>query len=82
MVKGVNWQARDAQDLSRAALNRYLHYCNRFMNHQQSLKLEYKLYSSVKVRPVLGLIQVFGCGCQGEKRNNAFTIYEACYRKR
>uniref|UniRef100_A0A915PMM0 RBR-type E3 ubiquitin transferase n=1 Tax=Setaria digitata TaxID=48799 RepID=A0A915PMM0_9BILA len=41
-------QARDAQERSRAALQRYLHYYNRYMNHQQSLKLEHKLYSIVK----------------------------------
>lgn len=36
-------QARDAQERSRAALQRYLHYYNRYMNHQQSLKLEHKV---------------------------------------
>lgn len=41
-------QARDAQERSRAALQRYLHYYNRFMNHQQSLRLEHKLYATVK----------------------------------
>ncbi|EFA12717.1 Protein ariadne-1-like Protein [Tribolium castaneum] len=40
--------ARDAQERSRAALQRYLFYCNRYMNHMQSLKFEHKLYSSVK----------------------------------
>lgn len=40
--------ARDAQEKSRAALQRYLFYCNRFMNHMQSLRFEHKLYASVK----------------------------------
>jgi len=40
--------ARDAQEKSRAALQRYLFYCNRYMNHMQSLRLEHKLYSTVK----------------------------------
>jgi ariadne-1 len=40
-------QARDAQERSRAALQRYLHYYNRYMNHQNSLKLEKKLYAQV-----------------------------------
>ncbi|KAH7728491.1 E3 ubiquitin-protein ligase arih1 [Aphelenchoides avenae] len=40
-------QARDAQERSRAALQRYLHYYNRYMNHQNSLKLEHKLYATV-----------------------------------
>lgn len=40
--------ARDAQERSRAALQRYLFYCNRYMNHMQSLKFENKLYASVK----------------------------------
>ena len=41
-------QARDAQAISRAALERYLHYCNRYMNHFQSSKFEKKLYNMVK----------------------------------
>ena len=40
--------AREGQEKSRAALNRYLHYCNRYMNHLQSLKFENKLYTMVK----------------------------------
>lgn len=40
--------ARDAQERSRSALQRYLFYCNRYMNHMQSLKFEHKLYASVK----------------------------------
>ncbi|VDO97102.1 unnamed protein product [Soboliphyme baturini] len=35
---------------SRAALQRYLHYCNRYMNHMQSLKFENKLYVTVKCK--------------------------------
>jgi len=41
-------KARDAQEKSRAALQRYLHYCNRYMNHYQSLKLEQKLHASIR----------------------------------
>ncbi|XP_043189750.1 E3 ubiquitin-protein ligase ariadne-1-like isoform X2 [Amphibalanus amphitrite] len=40
--------ARDAQELSRAALNRYLFYFNRFINHSQSLRFESRLYASVQ----------------------------------
>ncbi|KAI2653524.1 E3 ubiquitin-protein ligase arih1 [Labeo rohita] len=43
--------ARDAQEAShrsRAALQRYLFYCNRYMNHMQSLRFEHKLYAQVK----------------------------------
>lgn len=40
--------ARDAQERSRSALQRYLFYCNRYMNHMASLKFEHKLYASVK----------------------------------
>lgn len=36
--------ARDVQAKSRASLKRYLHYYNRFMNHQQSAKLERELF--------------------------------------
>lgn len=35
--------ARDAQEKSRAALQRYLFYCNRYLNHMQSLKFEHKV---------------------------------------
>uniref|UniRef100_A0A915ER00 RBR-type E3 ubiquitin transferase n=1 Tax=Ditylenchus dipsaci TaxID=166011 RepID=A0A915ER00_9BILA len=35
---------------SRAALQRYLHYYNRFKNHQNSLLLETKLYDEVEVK--------------------------------
>lgn len=41
-------KARDDQEKSRAALQRYLHYYNRFINHQNSLKFENKLYSQVQ----------------------------------
>lgn len=41
-------KARDAQERSRSALQRYLHYCNRYMNHYQSLKLEHKLFLIVR----------------------------------
>ncbi|XP_003382988.1 PREDICTED: E3 ubiquitin-protein ligase arih1-like [Amphimedon queenslandica] len=39
--------ARDAQMGSRAALERYLFYCNRYMNHLRSSKMEAKLYEMV-----------------------------------
>ncbi|KAI6182498.1 RBR-type E3 ubiquitin transferase [Aphelenchoides bicaudatus] len=41
-------KARDEQERSRAALQRYLHYYNRFMNHKNSLKLEKKLNTQVE----------------------------------
>ncbi|XP_017778087.1 PREDICTED: E3 ubiquitin-protein ligase arih1-like [Nicrophorus vespilloides] len=40
--------ARNAQEKSRAKLQRYLFYCNRYMNHMQSLRFEHKLYRSIK----------------------------------
>ncbi|XP_057308532.1 E3 ubiquitin-protein ligase arih1-like isoform X2 [Hydractinia symbiolongicarpus] len=40
--------ARDAQAVSRAALERYLFYCNRYMNHLLSAKFEQKLNNQVK----------------------------------
>lgn len=33
---------------SRAALARYLHYYNRYMNHERSARLEHKLYAKAK----------------------------------
>lgn len=41
-------RARDNQEKSRAALQRYLHYCNRYMNHWESLKFENKLHESIR----------------------------------
>lgn len=43
-------KARDAQENSRGHLQRYLFYCNRYMNHMQSLKFEHKLYASVRLK--------------------------------
>lgn len=43
-------KARDNQELSRCQLQRYLFYCNRYMNHMQSLKFENKLYASVRLK--------------------------------
>ncbi|KAK9477127.1 hypothetical protein V1514DRAFT_139271 [Lipomyces japonicus] len=37
-------EARDSQAKSRASLERYLHYYNRFANHEQSAKLDKDLY--------------------------------------
>jgi len=44
----VSKQARQGQQRSREDLERYLFYCNRYMNHNQSMKLESKLYAMVK----------------------------------
>jgi len=40
--------ARDAQSKSRASLERYLHYYNRWSNHEQSAKLSLELYSKTE----------------------------------
>jgi ariadne-1 len=40
--------ARNQQETSRGALQRYLFYSTRYLNHMQSLKLENKLYALVK----------------------------------
>ncbi|KAL0957075.1 hypothetical protein HGRIS_003172 [Hohenbuehelia grisea] len=40
--------ARDAQSKSRASLERYLHYYNRWANHEQSAKLSLDLYSKTE----------------------------------
>ncbi|KIM83428.1 hypothetical protein PILCRDRAFT_783776 [Piloderma croceum F 1598] len=40
--------ARDAQSKSRASLERYLHYYNRWANHEQSAKLSIELYSKTE----------------------------------
>eukprot|EP00041_Stephanoeca_diplocostata_P008491 m.125895 g.125895 ORF g.125895 m.125895 type:complete len:533 (-) comp17344_c0_seq2:239-1837(-) len=47
--------ARDAESKSRASLERYLFYFNRYANHRQSLKLEAKLRKMVEEK--MGLIQ-------------------------
>ncbi|THH10672.1 hypothetical protein EW145_g1168 [Phellinidium pouzarii] len=41
-------EARDAQARSRASLERYLHYYNRWANHEQSAKLSVDLYSKTE----------------------------------
>ncbi|CAF0775606.1 unnamed protein product [Didymodactylos carnosus] len=43
-------KARDEQERSRAALQRYLHYYKRYYNHHESLRLEDKLLESVQKR--------------------------------
>ncbi|KAG8863518.1 hypothetical protein FRB96_008258 [Tulasnella sp. 330] len=43
---GVN--ARDAQSKSRASLERYLHYYNRWANHEQSARLSLDLYAKTE----------------------------------
>ncbi|KAG0169308.1 hypothetical protein DFQ30_003745 [Apophysomyces sp. BC1015] len=40
--------ARDSQTISRASLERYLHYYNRFANHEQSAKLDQELYQKTE----------------------------------
>ncbi|KAJ3091363.1 hypothetical protein HK102_000821 [Quaeritorhiza haematococci] len=40
--------ARDQQAKSRAALERYLHYYNRYANHEQSAKLDKELYEKTE----------------------------------
>ncbi|KAJ3532852.1 hypothetical protein NM688_g7362 [Phlebia brevispora] len=41
-------EARDAQSRSRASLERYLHYYNRWANHEQSAKLSVELYAKTE----------------------------------
>ncbi|CAM4777642.1 unnamed protein product [Rotaria magnacalcarata] len=43
-------KARDDQERSRAALQRYLHYYKRYHNHHESLRLESKLLDQVQKR--------------------------------
>ncbi|CAF0788086.1 unnamed protein product [Adineta steineri] len=43
-------KARDEQDRSRSALQRYLHYYKRYHNHHESLRLENKLLEQVQKR--------------------------------
>ncbi|CAF1016019.1 unnamed protein product [Adineta steineri] len=43
-------KARDDQERSRAALQRYLHYYKRYHNHHESLRLENKLLAEVQKR--------------------------------
>ncbi|KAI9478377.1 MAG: hypothetical protein EXX96DRAFT_245687 [Benjaminiella poitrasii] len=41
-------EARDSQTQSRASLERYLHYYNRYANHEQSAKLDQDLYQKTE----------------------------------
>lgn len=40
--------ARESQSKSRAQLARYLFYCNRYLNHAKSRRLEHKLFAMVQ----------------------------------
>ncbi|KNE57025.1 hypothetical protein AMAG_02785 [Allomyces macrogynus ATCC 38327] len=42
--------ARDAQAKARASLERYLHYYNRYANHEQSAKLDKKVYQATEAK--------------------------------
>ena len=42
--------AKDVSERARTILQRYLFYCNRYMNHMQSLKFENKLYEMAKLK--------------------------------
>lgn len=60
MAHGTSWyncnrfeekagqEARSAQEKSRTSLARYLHYFNRWANHEQSAKLDQRLYQSIE----------------------------------
>jgi len=50
LMKMMLKKARDEQDRSRAALQRYLHYYKRYHNHHESLRLENKLLDQVQKR--------------------------------
>lgn len=41
-------EARNAQDVSRAVLKRYLHYYDRYANHANSAKLDKDLYTKTE----------------------------------
>ena len=40
--------ARESQSKSRAQLTRYLFYCNRYLNHAKSRRLEHKLFAMAR----------------------------------
>lgn len=44
----AGFEARDSQAKSRASLERYLHYFNRFANHEQSARLDRELYRKIE----------------------------------
>ena len=56
-------EARNNQEKSRAALERYLFYWDRYTNHIKSLSFENKLYDSVKVRRIY--VSVFDSTIRG-----------------
>ncbi len=45
-------EARDAQAKSRVSLERYLHYYNRYANHEQSARLDKDIYQKTEVKMV------------------------------
>lgn len=48
--EGDAQDARDSQEKSRAELNRYLHYYNRYRNHQQSLALDSETFETMQAK--------------------------------
>lgn len=45
-------EARDAQTKSRVSLERYLHYYNRYANHEQSAKLDKDIYQKTEAKMI------------------------------
>uniref|UniRef100_A0A7E4VR74 RBR-type E3 ubiquitin transferase n=1 Tax=Panagrellus redivivus TaxID=6233 RepID=A0A7E4VR74_PANRE len=76
---GSSKNARSVQENSRAALQRYLHYYNRFMNHQSSLKLENKLIDQIKVKAEQMQSQQFSW-IETQFLTNAVTVLNKCRR--
>merc|ERR1712001_817681 len=69
----------EGQEKSRSALQRYLFYCNRYMNHLQSLKFENKLYSMVKDK-MEEMQQHNMSGIEGQFLRKAVDILCECRR--
>lgn len=63
-------KSAETKEKSRAALERYVFYCNRYVSHQQSLKLERQMYGAVEAR----MSEIV--------KERGFSWYEVAYLKR
>lgn len=70
--------ARDAQEKSRAALQRYLFYCNRYLNHMQSLKFEHKVAFPFYLFSLMFVVFKLHCYLSYQGALSPVTINSGC----
>ncbi|CAN6637781.1 E3 ubiquitin-protein ligase Hel1p [Trichomonascus vanleenenianus] len=71
-------EARNEQERSRAELERYLHFYNRYANHQQSLKLDTETFRRVQKKMKEMQEQSGMSWIEVQFLNQAFEVLQAC----